>query len=137
MMGEGFQAEAVDDGVEALRADVAGGELGAEVAHDHAGNADVLLDDTEQGGAWTTGFVELEGWEAEAFLEDLGGIAGVATGDAAANVCVVGDSDDVTGERFTRKDWGDEEDVWKVSAAGVGVVEDVDVSGLVLIGEGG
>ena len=73
--------------------DVAGGELGPEVAHDHDRHPDVLLDQAQQGLVGRPGLVELQGRDAQPLLVDLGGIGGIGPGDPATDIGVMADGD--------------------------------------------
>ena len=74
----------------ALR-DVAGRELGAEVAEELDRQAHVLLQDREEGLVARALVVEAERRDAHPFLVDLGGIGGVGACHSAADICVVAD----------------------------------------------
>ena len=124
----GFDAVTLDQVQERPLRDVAGRELGAQVAHDLHWNADVLLDDLEQGFVGLAPFVQLQRRNAQAFLIDLGGVGGVRPGDASAHVGVVADGRGEGQALAVQVDGLEDEDVGQVHAAGKGVVEGVDVA---------
>ena len=70
-------------------ADVAGGQLGADVAERHVRHADVGAQQGEEGLVRLAAAVELQPGDAEAVLKDLRVVAGRAAGQPAAEVEVV------------------------------------------------
>ena len=113
----------------ALR-DVAGRELGAQVAEELDRQAHVLLQDREEGLVARALVVEAERRDAHALLVDLGGIGGVGACHTAADIGVVADR---RGEGQTLapvEDRLEDEDVRQVHAAVERVVHHVDVAGM-------
>ncbi len=107
-MGLG-DAVAVEQPDEGALADPAGGELGLQVAFDQQGQPDIDGDQPEQRAVGHAPLIELGRRDTQAFLEDLGRIAG--------------------------EDRLDHEDVGQVHAAVIGIVEDDDVAGMEVTGE--
>ena len=109
-------------------ADMAGGELGPQVAEQLDRQADVLLDERHDGLVELARLVELHRRDAQALGVDLRRVRGVRTGDAAADVDVVADG---AGERQPLAlvvERLEDEDVGQVHAAVERVVHDEDVA---------
>ena len=108
--------------------DVAGGELSAQIAEQLDRQADVLLDQREQGLVAHTLGIELERRDAQAFLVDLGRVRGVGPCDPAADVGVVADRGGEREPPAVVVERLEQEDVGQVHAALEGVVHDEDVA---------
>ena len=113
----------------ALR-DVAGRELGAEVAEELDRQAHVLLQDREEGLVALTLVVEAERRDAHALLVDLGRIGGVGARHPAADIGVVADRGCEGQTLAPVEDRLEDEDVRQVHAAVERVVHHVDVAGM-------
>jgi hypothetical protein len=111
--------------VDAALGDGAGGELGAQVAEDAAGEADVALDHAEQRGVGLAAFVEFQRRDAQALGEDFRAVRGVGAGHAAADIGVMADRGGIGDRRVLLggEDRLEDEDVGQVHAAVVGVVQ--------------
>ena len=131
-----LEAVLVDEAEEVALTEADGGEKGLDVAENLVGDADVLLEDAPDGAVELAFVVELEGREDQALLEYLGVVAGVATGDAAADVGLVADAAGPADEDIVHEDGLEEEDVGQVAGALVGVVIGKDVAGLHVVAEG-
>ena len=124
-------AVAVHQVEELALAEGSGGDLGADVAEDLVGDADIGCKQVEHGLVGDAAFVELGGGDAEALLVYLVGVGGVAAGDDAADVGLVGDGAGEALQFVFGEDGLDDVDVWQVDAAGgVGVVHNVEVAGV-------
>ena len=123
-------AVALDQPLELALGDVAGGELGAQVAEHLDRHPDVLLDQGEQGLVAPARGIELERRDAQAFLIDLGRVRGVGAGDPAADVGVMADGGGKGEPLALVVERLEEEDVGQVHAALEGVVHHEDVARL-------
>ena len=74
------------EGDKCVFANVAGGQLGAEVAKRVAGDSDVAFDQVENRLDRTSRGVELERRDAQPFLVDFRGVASVSAGNPAADI---------------------------------------------------
>ena len=121
--------------LEPLFADVAGGELGPEVAHHMDRIARIFFDYLEQRPNGLAALVELEERQPQPLLVDLGGVDGDATGSDAADVAVMGHGGGVALQRIAKENGLDDVDVGQVLAAGaVRIVGDEDVAGIGIVG---
>ena len=112
------QGEVVDGAL----ADVAGGQLGAQIAQGHLGHAHIDAQDFEDGFFGHAAAVEFEPGQAQALLENLGIVAGRAARQTATQVEVVGGADG-KGDAFSFPEDGfDDEDVGDVHAAVKGII---------------
>ncbi len=88
-----------------------------------AGEADVALDDAEQGLVRPPARVELERRDAQPFGEDFGAVGGVRAGHPSARVGVVADRRRVGDGLALGEDRLEHEDVGQVHAAVIGIVQ--------------
>ena len=102
-----------------------------------SGTPDVLLDDPPHGLVELPLFVQLQRGQAQALLVDLGVVAGVAAGDAAADVGLMGDHARPTHQEVVHEDRLEDEDVRQVAGALVRVVVGEDVARLDVVAEVG
>ena len=113
------------------RADLAGHDLGLDVAEDQIGDADVVLHDPPDRLVEPSPFMELEERQPEALLVDLGRSDRVAAGDDPPDVDVVGDRRRPAARPVVDEDRLRDVDVGKVlPRRGVRVVSDEHVAGV-------
>jgi hypothetical protein len=117
--------------------DVAGGELGAEVAEDTGRHADVLLEQSEQRLIRLAGLVHLHRGNAKPFLVDLRRVRGVRARDASAHVRLVADGRRKGQALALVEDRLEDEHVRDVHAALERVVEAVHVARVHAVAEPG
>ena len=120
-------ADQVDD---LALGDVAGGELGAQVAEELDRQAHVLLQQREQRLVARAPVVHAERRNTHALLVDLGGIGGIGAGDPAADIGVMADGGGEGQALSPIEDRLEHEDVRQVHAAVEGVVHDEDIAGM-------
>jgi hypothetical protein len=122
-------AVAVDHALEGNCADVVGGELGVEVAEALVGGADGGEDLVEEGVVASALGVEEGGFDADAFLVDVGG-EGHGAGGGTADVGVVGAVARIADDagRVLCENGSDNRDVGKVGTPREGVVDNGDVA---------
>ena len=110
------------------RADRAGGDLRVDVAHQHVRHAHVLPQHRDQRVVQRVAATELQQRDANAFLEDLGGVGRRGARRHAADVLVMrhrrADRDHASVGEHRHHDG----DVRQMRAAEIGVVEDPDVA---------
>ena len=116
------------DLVDALLRDAAGGEARLEVAEPLVGNAHVGEQEVERGLVHPPAFQDLERRDADALLVDLGRLAGHAAGHHAADVGPVGAHRRKEDQPAIAKDRIDDGHVVEMSAAGIGIVHENDVT---------
>ena len=104
-----------------------GRHLRQQVAVHERRHAHVAADDPPHGVVALTGGDELERRQPQPLLVDLGVVAGVAAGHAAADVGVVGDHAQPGDEGAFGEHGLEQEDVGQVAGAGVGIVAGQDV----------
>ena len=127
--GEPRGAVALRERLEAPVADVAGGDLGAEVADQLARDAHVGPDHGEEVLDRLAFGVEPDPRQPQALLEHLGVVAGARARHPAADVAVMGDRDGEAEQRLALEGRLDDEHVRRVARAVERVVDDVDVPG--------
>ena len=113
---------------ELLLGDVAGGELGAQVAEHLHRQAHVLLDERHDRLVELAGLVELQRRDAQALGVDLGRVRGVRAGDPAADIGVVADGAGEGEPLALVIERLEDEDVGQVHAAVERVVHDEHVA---------
>ena len=111
--------------------------LRLDVAQHLVGYPDVLLDDPPHGLVELPLFVQLQRRQAQAFLVDLGVVTGVAAGDAAADVGLMGDHASPPHQQIVHEDRLEDEDVRQMAGALVRVVVGEDVARLDVVAEVG
>ena len=122
------RAVAGDELGELLLADMAGRELGAQVAEQLDRQADVLLEERHDGLVELARLVELHRRDAQALGVDLGRIGGVGARDAAADIDVVADGAGEGQPLALVIERLEDEDVRQVHAAVERIVHDEDVA---------
>ena len=113
---------------ELLFGDVAGGELGAQVAEHLHRQAHVLLDEGHDRVVELARVVEFQRRDAQALGVDLGGVRRVRAGDPAADIGVVADGRGEGQALAVVIERLEDEDVGQVHAAVERVVHDEDVA---------
>ena len=122
-----FGPVAVHQLEQALFAGLAGRQLGPDVSQGHHRDPDVLLQDLKDAFRGAALLVELQGRQAQAFLEDLGVVAGGAARHPPADVQVVGHHRREAHQGIPVEDGLKNEDVGQVDASVEGIVHDEHV----------
>ena len=110
------------------RADRARRDLRVEVAHERLRHPHVEAEEIDEGAVDLAPVAELEGRDADPFLEDLGRVRGHGAGRHAPHVLVVGHRGAQGNRPSARKNRHDEGNVREVRPTEVRVVHDVDVA---------
>ena len=106
----------------------AGRDLGIEVAHHRIGYAHILADHLDQRVVEDAGVAQLQGRNPQPLLVDLRCVGRHRSRRHAADVLMVCHGAAQRDDLAAMKDRRDDGDVGQVRAAGVGVVQDVDVA---------
>ena len=128
-------AVARGEGLHPLGRLAAGADHGVEVALALARPAHVVEDEIERGLVGHAAVHDADGRDADAFLEDLGGVAGEAARAHAAHVAPVRAHHREDEEPPVREERIDHGHVVQVGAAGIGVVVQEDVARVDVVAE--
>ena len=126
--GEGLQAVAPDELVDAPLPDVAGGDLGLHVPDGHARHPHVGPEQGEESLIGLSAPVELQPGNPQAVLKDFGVVAGRTAGEASPQVEMVSRAHGKGRQAVLPEDGLHDEDVGNVHAPVEGVVENEDVA---------
>ena len=131
-----LEAVFLDEAKQVALAEANGGQQGLHVAEHLVGHADVFLEDAPDCPVELALLIELERREDEALLVNLGVVAGVAPGDAPADVGLMSDATTPAHEDVVHENGLEQEYVGQVAGALVGVVVGEYVAGLHVVAEG-
>ncbi|OPZ04004.1 MAG: hypothetical protein BWZ08_02791 [candidate division BRC1 bacterium ADurb.BinA292] len=129
------QTVAADDFVDVAFAGHAGRDLGLQVAEGHFGDAHIGPQESKERGVGLAAAIELEPRDAQAFLKDLGVVAGGAARHAAADIQVMRGGDGERHALVLPEDGADDEDVGGVHPAVERVVQNEEVARLDVVAE--
>ena len=101
---------------------------GREVARDFGGQAHIGFEHGQQSVVQTALLIQLDRWDDDAFLVNLGGFGTPTTGHIAANVHPMAGGGEHGKQLATDKDGSHQLHVLQMAATQVGVVHDPDVA---------